>query len=131
MTRVKKQGGITFLRFKYADTDGSIYKCEMPEAMSKGSYSIEEWARTFRIYRLPQVVGHKKVVKKKGPAQFGDFPFISPKPRPVRQAPAQPTQPEAVPATPPLPGGTSSSTPSPGAMPPPPGVMPPQSRSAD
>lgn len=127
VTRYTEKSGQVFLRFTYADREGRIYKCELPEAMSEGSYTIDEWIRTFNFYKLPKVIGQKKVVKK-GPARIGDFPFISPKPveqpKPATVTPTPQSSPP--PITPPLPGSPGSSGP-PGSgslapMAPPPGM---------
>ena len=109
--KVKNKNGLVFLSFSYADNDGKIYKCELPGAMSKGTYSPEEWVRTFNIYRLPQVIGQKKRGKKGGPEVIGDFPFISPRPRQVEAPTAQPaptTQPIQMPTLPPMPSQPQS-----------------------
>ncbi|MGC8863884.1 MAG: hypothetical protein ACP5R5_14075 [Armatimonadota bacterium] len=113
--RIKKNG-LVFLRFAYADNDGKIYNCELPEPMSKGEYTPQEWVRTFNIYRLPKVIGQKKRPAKTGPRVIGDFPFISPRPQPVekpatqsRQTPAQ--QPVQLPNLPPPPSAAPSSPP--------------------
>jgi hypothetical protein len=114
------KNGQRFIKFKYADRDGKIYECELPEAMSKGSYTVDEWGRTFNVYRLPQVVGHKKM-KSRRPGQIGDFPFISPKPQQVAQPkPVAPAQTEPLPVTPQMPMPSSSapsSSPAPMAPP--------------
>jgi len=88
--KVRGKNSLVFVNFSYADNDGKIYKCELPEAMSKGSYSPEEWVRTFNVYRRPEVIGQKKRVKK-GPGVVGDFPFISPRPRQAEATATQPT----------------------------------------
>jgi len=115
--RVKGKNGLVFLRFAYADNDGRIYNCELPEPMSKGEYTPQEWVRTFNIYRLPKVIGQKKVAKK-GPRVIGDFPFISPRPQTVQAPAAQPRQtpaqePIQMPALPPI----SSQSPPPPPVP--------------
>ncbi len=85
--------GLPFLQFAFADRDGNVYKCELPKAMSEGEYPIDEWIRTFNVYKLPQVIAQRKV--KKGPKDVGGFPFISPKPQPVAtEAPPQAQQPK-------------------------------------
>jgi hypothetical protein len=102
--KVKKKG-LVFLVFTYTDNDGKVYKCELPEAMSKGEYPPEEWIRIFNLYRLPQVLAQKKVTGKKSQA-IGDFPFISPKPQEVQSPTTQPatsSQPVQVPTLPPPP----------------------------
>lgn len=80
VSRVQSKDGPPFLHFSYTNRDGKVYKCELPEAMSKGSYSPEEWYRTFNVYRLPQVIKQKPMPKKDGQGEVADFPFISPKP---------------------------------------------------
>jgi len=118
--RAANKNGLIFLQFSYADRDGKIYKCELPDAMSKGSFPYDEWIRTFNIYRLPKVIGQKKVTKK-GPAVIGDLPLISPRP----QAVATPNQPQSsrfsdvkVPEimAPPSSGGSSVPSVSPGPL---------------
>jgi len=116
--KVKNKDGLVFLQFSYADADNKIYKCELPEAMSIGSYSPEEWRRTFKIYRLPQVIGIKKP-KKSGPVVIGDFPFISPKPEQVQQ-PGQegaPTTPQPISMPDLLPKGQPGQPSAPATMP--------------
>ena len=112
--RVTNKNGLVFLHFSYANRDGNVYKCELPQAMSKGSYPYDEWIRTFSIYKLPQVVA-KKSVTKKGHQTVGGFPFIAPRPQRV-EAPKQPQGPGAAPAgmptLPPMP------TPPPASQPP-------------
>lgn len=125
VTKYKNKQGLSFLRFSYADRDGKIYKCELPEAMSTGSYTIDEWNRTFNCYRLPEVIGQKKVARKGKPGEIGDFPFISPKPRVEQQQPgAQQPQAEPMPDMPrpplPSPMPMPTSSPGPNMMPPPP-----------
>lgn len=91
-TPEKDKHGLVFLRFKYADSDGKVYVCVLPRAMSEGQYTLAEWSSTFAAYRLPKVVSTKK--GKKGP-ELGDYPFISPKPRqqePVTTQPLAPPQ---------------------------------------
>ncbi|MDH7601894.1 MAG: hypothetical protein QHI38_07075 [Armatimonadota bacterium] len=102
--RIKKKNGLVFLEFAYADNDGKVYKCELPEAMSKGEYPPDEWIRIFNLYRRPEVIAQKKVTKKSSQA-IGDFPFISPRPQ-EEQKPTQPTttsQPAQIPSLPPPP----------------------------
>ena len=117
------KNGLVFLRFKYADSDGKVYQCVLPRAMSEGQYTLSEWSSTFNAYRLPKVLAQKKINKRE---EYGDFPFISPKPQ--AQPPAQ-SQPEQ---TNPQPNGTIPTLPSPNpapvappapnsSMPPPPG----------
>ncbi len=107
--RVKTKNGLVFLEFAYADNDGKVYQCQLPEAMSKGEYPPEEWIRIFNLYRLPQVIAHKRVVKK-GSQAIGDFPFISPRPQQVQQPsqPATTSQPTQVPPLPPPPMPTQT-----------------------
>lgn len=80
----KDKNGLTFLKFRYADNDGKVYDCVLPNAMSKGQYTLGEWLSTFNAYRLPKVVAQKKAAAREN---MGDYPFISPKP-------AQQTTPE-------------------------------------
>jgi len=101
----RDKNGLVFVRFKYADSDGKVYECVLPQAMSEGQYTLSEWSGTFNAYRLPKVIAQKKVSKRE---TFGDFPFISPKPQ--QQPPATP-QPD-------------SSAPIPGLQPPPPTAPP-------
>lgn len=74
-----KQNGvqIKFLRFKYADTNGNIRTCEIPEVETKENRTIWNWINTFDVYSLPVVEKDKKKAK---PTRLDDFPFISPKP---------------------------------------------------
>lgn len=85
----KDTNGLIFLRFKYADSDGKVYECVLPKAMSEGQYSLAEWSSTFAAYRLPKVVA----VKKKSSVDLGDYPFISPRPQQQQQPAANPSQP--------------------------------------
>ncbi len=104
---VTDKNGLVFLRFKYADYDGKVYECVLPKAMSEGDYTLSEWSSTFNAYRLPKVIAQKKIKKTE---DYGDFPFISPKPQPVeQQSPdlAQPAQPPAAPDILPPVAGTS------------------------
>jgi len=110
--------GVVYLRFRYADRDGNIYECELPEEMSKGSYTIDEWRRTFNLFRLPKVVAKKKnTTKKDKHTDLRDFPFISPKPQntqqqfPARQQPAVEPMPIPTPAQPIQPVPPPSRTP--------------------
>lgn len=80
----KDSNGLTFLHFKYADSDGKIYECVLPQAMSQGQYTLAEWSSTFTAYRLPKVIAVKKLNKK---LDIGDYPFISPKPQAVTPSP--------------------------------------------
>lgn len=133
--------GLPFLQFAFADRDGNVYKCELPKAMSEGEYPIDEWIRTFNIYKLPQVIAKRKT--KAGPKDVGGFPFISPKPKPVPTEPSQAQQPKMptlpsmpMPAAGPQggpmggrPGGMAPMGPGPaGPMPGGPGGMPPPPR---
>lgn len=72
------KNGLVFLRFKYADSDGKVYECVLPKAMSEGQYTLAGWSSTFAAYRLPKVVAVKKMNKT---VDIGDYPFISPKPK--------------------------------------------------
>jgi hypothetical protein len=107
------KNGLVFLRFKYADSDGKVYECVLPRAMSQGQYTLSEWSSTFNAYRLPKVLAQKKINKRE---EYGDFPFISPKPQAAQPVQSQPgsagSQPAAIP---PLP----SPNPAPVAPPPP------------
>jgi hypothetical protein len=96
--------GIVYLRFRYADRDGNVYECELPEEMSKGSYTIDEWTRTFNVFRLPKVVAKKKIAPKKDKqTELRDFPFISPKPQKTQQQPPVKQQPSVEPMPIPMP----------------------------
>ena len=112
----KDKNGLTFLKFRYADNDGKVYDCVLPNAMSRGQYTLGEWLSTFNAYRLPKVVAQKKGAAREN---LGDYPFISPKP--AKQT--TPQQPGAVPPgeVPPMPPGVG---PEPPRAPPPPGGMP-------
>ncbi len=92
---VPDKNGLVFLHFKYADYDGKVYECVLPKAMSEGEYTLSEWSSTFNAYKLPKVVAQKKVEKTE---QYGDFPFIAPKPQPVE--PQNQETPQAAPAPP-------------------------------
>lgn len=76
--RVTNKEGLVYFYFKYTDKDNNVYNCELPEAMSEGEYTADEWLATFAQYKLPQVVKHKAVKKSKTKG-LNDFPFISPK----------------------------------------------------
>ncbi len=89
---VNKQG-LVFLEFTYTNNDGNVYKCVLPQAMSEGTNTIDDWYRTFAIYRLPTVIKQKKI--KTGPGQINDFPFISPRPQ-AAETPKAPEQPKPV-----------------------------------
>lgn len=116
----KDKNGLTFLSFQYADNDGKVYECILPQAMSQGQYSLSEWVSTFNAYRLPKVLAQKKL--KKG-ENLGDFPFISPKPQPVQQAdqpqPGNPAPAGNIPQLPQLPSTGAGAPPTGGAPPPP------------
>ena len=83
VTTVKESHGLTYKTFKYADTDGKIYKCKLPQAMTGGSHTPTEWLSSFSVYREPEVLGQKKIVKKKigETDNLNDFPFIAPRPQ--------------------------------------------------
>lgn len=86
----KDNNGLVFLRFKYADSDGKVYECVLPKAMSEGQYSLAEWSSTFAAYRLPKVISVKKTNRA---MDLGDYPFISPKPQqPATTDAQQPSQ---------------------------------------
>ena len=119
---VKDKHGLVFLKFRYADNDGKVYECLLPEAMSKGQYTLGEWLSTFNAYRIPKVVAQKK--KSKNAEDLSDYPFISPKPV-QKTNPQEPgsTPPEQIP---PLPAGPTPPQPPapytpPAASPTPPG----------
>ena len=96
------KNGLVFLRFKYADSDGKVYECVLPRAMSEGQYTLSEWSSTFNAYRLPKVFAQKKVDKRES---YGDFPFISPKPQAQPKVQQQPSPTTNIPQlpTPPMP----------------------------
>lgn len=100
---ITKNGSAKYLSFVYTDNDGKVYKCEMPEAMSQGTYDPNEWVRTFNIYRLPTVIKQRKVVKRTDSQNVEGFPFISPKqstaPAAAQATPSAP-QPVAAPSAP-------------------------------
>lgn len=116
----KDQHGLLFLRFKYADSDGKVYVCVLPKAMSEGQFSLAEWSSTFAAYRLPAVVAVKK---KDSKMDLGDYPFISPRPQQQQQQPqaapdvAQPQPPMALPPAP-MPQGGGVNAPGLGGPPP-------------
>lgn len=121
VNRYTNKNGLVFLRFRYADRDGSIYQCELPEEMSKGTYTIDDWTRTFGVYKLPKVVGKKKVAAPKGPKEIGDFPFISPKPvKPHQEQQSPQAAPQPSPGMPPMSGPRPIVPESPMPAPPPP-----------
>lgn len=110
--------GLIFVRFKYADSDGKVYECVLPKAMSEGQYTLSEWSGTFNAYRLPKVIAQKKVNKREA---FGDFPFISPKPQQQQSATPQPDSSAPIPGLQPPPpmAPPSNAMPAHGAEPPP------------
>ena len=121
VTRYTNKTGLVFLRFRYADRDGNVYQCELPEEMSTGKYTVDEWTRTFSVYKLPKVVGKKKVTAPKGPKVIADFPFISPKPMKAHQEQKSPqAAPQPSPEMPPMPGPQPAAPPNPMPAPPPP-----------
>jgi hypothetical protein len=91
-----------FLHFSYTDSEGKVYKCVLPEAMSKQSNLPDEWLRIFSIYRLPTVVKRKAPPPNPLAKSVGDFPFISPRPSSTASSTTQPNQPgpESPPAAP-------------------------------
>lgn len=88
--RVTSKQGPVYLHFSYCDQDGRVYKCVMPEAMSKESRLPDEWLRVFAIYRLPEVVKKKAAPKNPLEKSVTDFPFISPRPSSTAQTSTQP-----------------------------------------
>lgn len=111
------KNGLVFLHFKYADSDGKVYECVLPRAMSEGQYTLSEWSSTFNAYRLPKVLAQKKMNKRE---EYGDFPFISPKPQAAPPAQSQPTNPQAIPTLPsPSPAPAAPPAPNPNVSPPP------------
>jgi len=82
--RVTHKTGVVYLHFNYADRDGKVYKCELPQAMAQGQYSPQEWNRTFNIYRLPKVIKQKKMPEGPDKKRVVDYPFISPNPQAVQ-----------------------------------------------
>lgn len=120
---VKDKHGLIFLKFRYADNDGKVYECLLPEAMSKGQYTLGEWLSTFNAYRIPKVVAQKK--KPKTTENLSDYPFISPKPVQTTnpQQPGAGTSPNEVPPLPPGPAPTQPPSPytPPSGSPTPPG----------
>lgn len=126
--KVTDSKGLQFLYFKYADTDGKVYKCVLPAAMAQEARTPSEWLALFEMYREPEVVA-KKAPRPTAPHAIGDFPFISP--RPAASTPSKQEQPEAttptlpgpMPSLPPMPTGPGVPTP-PGAGPTRDGVMP-------
>lgn len=117
------KNGLVFLRFKYADSDGKVYQCVLPHAMSEGQYTLAEWSSTFNAYRLPTVLAQKKMNKRE---EYGDFPFISPKPHTASPTQAQPQSTNGQPSIPTLPSPSpapASPSPAPAAPMVPPGGM--------
>ena len=106
VTKVTDKNGLVYLMFAYTDMDGKVYKCKMPQAMGQGAYPPQEWLRTFTVYRLPDVIKQKRIVKKRG-ENVNDFPFIAPRGLPsVSSQPASAppaAQASRMPALPPLP----------------------------
>lgn len=105
---VKDKNGLEFLHFNYTDTDGKVYKCNLPAAMTEGKRTPSQWLALFDAYKVPEAVATKKTVTTRS-EHLGDFPFISPKP--VRPAPEAKTTeapaPQNIPAPPPLPSSPS------------------------
>jgi hypothetical protein len=116
------KGGLAFLSFAFADRDGKVYKCVLPQAQSQGSYTCDQWVRTFIVYKLPQVIAQKKTTKK-GPTNVNGFPFISPKPQPVAGETPQANN-QQMPKMPNMPAASSSGPAQGGSTPPPNAVMP-------
>lgn len=112
---VTDKHGLVFLQFKYADSDGKVYECKLPNAMSKGQYTLSEWSSTFNAYRLPKVLAQKKIAHKE---DLGDFPFISPKPQVQHTEQTTTSEPTSA-GVPTLPGPSTPSGDS-KAVPPPP-----------
>ena len=90
--KVQSKQGPTYLHFSYTDSTGKVYKCELPEAQSKGSYLRDEWLRIFGIYRLPTVIKTKAPPTNPLAKGVGDFPFISPRPGATSSGPEQQPQ---------------------------------------
>jgi len=108
--RVQSKNGPVFLVFRYADMDGKVYECKLPEAMSRGVNSLRDWVALFDIYKVPKVLKKKPVSKKKGPEEIIDYPYIAPKPH---SSPSQPGTPAATPPSPtPSPNNPAVPTPS-------------------
>jgi len=79
--RVVTKQGLVFLHFRYADREGIVRECELPQAMAQNSYSLTGWLSLFRTYSKPQVVVRKPV--RQIPSYIYDLPIISPTPRVV------------------------------------------------
>lgn len=125
---VTNQNGIGYYHFAYTDQEGKVYNCQLPAAMAQGEYTADEWIRTFDIYKLPKVIGQKKV-SAPGSAQSVDgFPLVSPKPRsqPTQDQPqqTQPAQARESFTMPPMPSGGATPGAPPAAAAPPPQPMP-------
>jgi hypothetical protein len=99
--RVETKQGVVYLHFSYTDRTGKVYKCELPEAQSKGSFLRDEWLAVFNAYRLPTVIKTKAPPTNPLSKGVTDFPFISPRPGAASSSSdeAQP-MPEATPAPP-------------------------------
>lgn len=110
--RVRSPQGPVYLHFTYTDQNGNVYKCELPEAMSKGSYLPDEWIRIFGAYRLPQVVKTKAPPANPLSKSVSDFPFISPRPASETSdsSGSSPGSMEPAPPPPPAPAGSPGST---------------------
>lgn len=140
--RVTDSHGLAFLHFRYADTDGKVYKCVLPAAMAKEARTPAQWLGLFEMYREPEAVA-KKEPRPTAPHTIGDFPFISPRPAageapkpegteaaterpitPIPNLPAMPTRPGAPGAAPGVMPSPAAPMPGPGARPMPVGPPP-------
>lgn len=101
--RVTDSNGLVFYKFSYADQDGKVYKCNLPEAMAQGQFTADGWIRTFKLYREPEAVDQKPIRKDSNQDSLNDFPFIAPN--------RAPTSPQAVP------DGSNAPAPAPQASP--------------
>lgn len=108
--KVRTKQGVVYLHFSYTDRTGKVYKCELPEAQSKGSNLRDEWLAVFNAYRLPTVIKTKAPPANPLAKSVNDFPFISPRPGAAKSSSdeAQPA-PEAPPPPPPAPAPSAPS----------------------
>lgn len=109
--RVQSATGPVYLEFSYVDRDGTIYRCRLPEQMTKESSTPEDWIRLFNLYKLPKAVGKKAAPTQPLVKSVEDFPFISPRPA----KPAEQPQTSASETPPPAPAPIQAPPPPPQA----------------
>lgn len=109
------KNNIAYVSFSYVDHDGTASKCELPKAMTVGSYTDDDWIATFSVYKIPGAV-KVNVAQKKQSGEINDFPFIAPKPHEAAGAaapakkqtvnmPSMPSMPQSAPTGPSAPMG--------------------------